>query len=88
MANTALLRSAFHHVAAHPEHWRLGGDWRPCLATHVVTSSGGPAVTGVAAWDQAAQLLDVTEDQARALFSVENTLDDLRRIAHDLCEVA
>jgi len=44
MANTTLLRSAFHHVAAHPEQWDQG-DWRRCLAAHVVTQSGGRWVT-------------------------------------------
>lgn len=44
MANTTLLKSAFHHVAAHPEAWDQG-DWRRCLAAHVVTAQGGQWVT-------------------------------------------
>ncbi|MGP4093026.1 hypothetical protein ACTWPW_00855 [Nonomuraea sp. KM90] len=39
-----LLKSAFHHVASHPESWDQG-DWRRCLAAHVVTASGGQWVT-------------------------------------------
>jgi hypothetical protein len=88
MANTALLKSAFGEVVRHPERWRLHGDWRPAFARHVLAAAGGPEVTGMAAWGQAARLLDVTADQERALFAFDNTLDDLRRIAHDLCEVA
>lgn len=44
MANTVLLKSAFHRVASHPEEWDQG-DWRRCLAAHVVTSQGGQWVT-------------------------------------------
>ena len=44
MANTILLRSAFHHVAANPQEWDQG-DWRRCLAAHVVRKAGGQFVT-------------------------------------------
>ena len=44
MANVKLLKSAFAEVVRHPERWDQG-DWRRCLAAHVVTSQGGRWVT-------------------------------------------
>lgn len=122
MANVTLLKSAFHHVAAHPEEWDQG-DWRKCLAGHVVTKAGGRFVTdditeeaslavvatadeievcdqrffllpggevveGVWVWQRACQLLGITDRQGKHLFAPTNTLDQLRQIIHDLCEVA
>ncbi|MEU4577462.1 hypothetical protein [Nonomuraea sp. NPDC023979] len=55
MPNVPLLKSAFHHVAAHPEQWDQG-DWRRCLAAHVVTQAGGRWVTD-----------DVTEEPSLAV---------------------
>lgn len=122
MPNVTLLKSAFHHVAAHPESWDQG-DWRRCLAAHVVTASGGQWVTddvtektslavvataderevcqeramrmpdgavveGVWVWERACRLLGITDRQGKKLFAPTNTLDDLRRQIHDLCEAA
>lgn len=122
MANTALLKSVFHHVASHPERWDQG-DWRSCLAAHVVASSGGQWVTddrteeahlavvataderevcqeralrlpdgqvveGVWVWERACRLLGITDRQGKVLFSPSNSLNDLRVLIHDLCEVA
>lgn len=44
MANVTVLKSAFHHVVAHPEQWDQA-DWRRCLAAHIVTAAGGRWVT-------------------------------------------
>lgn len=122
MANIELLKSAFHHVAAHPNEWDQG-DWRRCLAAHVVTATGGRWVTddlteeanlalvataderevcqeralrlpdgqvveGVWVWERAARLLQITERYGEVLFAPDNSLEDLRQIIHDLCEVA
>lgn len=122
MTNTTLLKSAFGHVVRHPELWDQG-DWRRCLAAHVVTSCGGRWVTedrteeahlalvatpdelevcqehylrlpsgevveAVWVWERACRLLGITQRQGKQLFAPTNTLDDLRRMIHDWCEVA
>ena len=122
MPNVKLLKSAFARVVSHPEEWDQG-DWRRCLAAHVVTSQGGRwvcddrteeahlavvataderevcqeralrlpdgvVVEGVWVWERATRLLGITGRQGKVLFAPTNTLDDLRVIIHDLCEVA
>ncbi|MEV0616086.1 hypothetical protein AB0I81_22425 [Nonomuraea sp. NPDC050404] len=44
MPNVTLLKSTFAHVVQHPERWDQG-DWRACMAAHVVMASGGRWVT-------------------------------------------
>lgn len=120
--NVTLLKSAFHHVVTHPAQWDQG-DWRKCLAAHVVTEAGGRWVTedrteeahlalvatpdelevcqehylrlpdgevveAVWVWERACRLLGITQRQGKQLFAPTNTLDDLRRLIHDWCEVA
>lgn len=48
----------------------------------------GEVVEAVWVWERACRLLGITQRQGKRLFAPTNSLDDLRRLIHDWCEVA
>ena len=88
MANVIRLRATLEYIEADPDLWDQG-SWEDCFAAWAVYLAGiwvSPSLwarvgdRSVRVWDAAAEVLDLTGNQARALFAPDVTLDGLRAL--------
>lgn len=91
MANTSRLHAALAYVESNPHRWDQG-SWLSCFAAIAVELAGFRILPSlwvrldhrsVRVWDAAAEVLDLTGEQARRLFAPDNTKADLFRLVNE-----
>lgn len=91
MANVRGLHAVLACVEANPGLWDQG-SWMDCFAAIAVELAGYSVLPSLwvrmgwrsqRVWDAAAEVLDLTGDQARRLFAPGNTLPDLFRLVNE-----
>jgi hypothetical protein len=86
------LRATLACIEANPGLWEQG-SWLDCFAAYAVELAGYDVLPSlwvrlphrsVQVWDAAVEVLDLTGDQARALFASDNSLADLRTLVAEI----
>lgn len=94
MADVKGLRATLSFIQANPQLWRQD-SWLHCFAAIAVELAGYDVLPSlwvrlgnrsVHVWDAAADVLDLTGDEARLLFAPNNTLDDLRSLIGEIAQ--
>ena len=92
MADVKGLRATLSFIQANPQLWRQD-SWLHCFAAIAVELAGYDVLPSlwvrldnrsVPVWEAAAEVLDLTGPQARALFAPSNTLNGLSALVAEI----